>query len=153
MDIEKGKITLSSFILKTIMSGGVYVWKRGSQYLYVGCSSEMMRRVGRHNIIGCCEPVQVDDVIEFYPLPPDRYLEEERRLNLLLKPKYSRIYTRGEGVEERPCSGCSITFKPARFWQKFCSVECQSGTKKIMERKPTKYKKRKYKMKGDKKKR
>jgi len=42
----------------------VYIWKRSTQYLYVGTSDKFLARLGNHNVINKIEPVLPQDSIQ-----------------------------------------------------------------------------------------
>jgi len=128
--------TLTAEILGVMASPGLYVWKRGAEYLYIGTSVNVLCRIATHNVIGKAEPILRGDVIEIYTCPEEESiaLEEEVKMTQKHNPKYSSpIHPLGiTGTnEERECFVCKKKFMQKRPWQKFCSTKCHSGQKNI----------------------
>lgn len=44
----------------------VYVWRRGGNVLYIGSSTLILNRLGRHNVIGRLEALRPEDIIELH---------------------------------------------------------------------------------------
>ena len=110
-----------------IHGDGVYTWSRGEEYLYIGCSGNMMLRVGGHNIIDRTEDVMPEDSIVFHPCPDyDTAAILEDQLIQEHQPKYNRRMSR-YSLEDRSCPMCQTIFTPVRWWQKFCSASCRQG--------------------------
>lgn len=80
----------------------VYIWKRSTQYLYVGVSVKLLARLGNHNVINKVEPVLTQDSIHF--LFFSTYQEAADYESYLIKtkaPKYNRIGMPKNVQEER----------------------------------------------------
>jgi predicted GIY-YIG superfamily endonuclease len=127
--------TLTHADFRQMTAPGLYIWKRGDAYLYIGVSVRILARVANHNVIDRAESVLDGDIIEIYSFPEDANFmyEEEARLTRLYKPKYSKpIYEFGGDKTKRElvCMICKRKFMQTRPWQKFCSIACQSGRPK-----------------------
>ena len=125
-----------------ILSGGdfakwagtmVYAWKRGADYLYVGCSSYGLSRTLKHNIINRAEQVLPGDIIEgWFCNSWEEATIFETKLKIAYNPPYSPVLPRWHGVGPRPltrrvCPSCKTEFPQNRSWQIYCSTPCRMG--------------------------
>lgn len=73
----------------------VYAWKRGSEVLYVGSSSNLYARLANHTILGVKEPLLPDDkILVFTCENKGRMLDAERALITHYSPKYNTVGSR-----------------------------------------------------------
>jgi len=113
---------------------GIYAWKRGDEYLYIGCSGNLLRRLSYHNIIDRVEKFLPGDILELYTHNDGgdflKLLAEEDRLIDKYRPKYSTpVFKDGMSTEKKTviCPMCKKEFMQKRYWQKFCSKQCGGG--------------------------
>jgi predicted GIY-YIG superfamily endonuclease len=104
---------------------GVYGWRRGSDYLYIGCSANLLGRISNHNVIGKVETFLNTDVIDFW-FESQTYYELEKALVREFRPKYNVEHLLEESYSERACLMCKKMFMPKRRWQKYCKPECRN---------------------------
>lgn len=79
-------------IYKTI---GVYAWRRGTEWLYVGMSASVYSRINNHDVIGKAEGVQFED--QFFVYECDNFDEAadlEIELIRKFRPKYNIVHCR-----------------------------------------------------------
>lgn len=109
----------------------VYAWKRGEDWLYIGTTTNVSR-VFRHNIIDAAEKVLPTDQILLWSGFSDWYEADHFAVSLTLevKPKYSVILPHKDNrtLSEQECPICKKRFMPRRWWQRFCSTRCRSGS-------------------------
>jgi predicted GIY-YIG superfamily endonuclease len=109
-----------------LVSPGVYFWKRGSRWLYVGASMNPLYRVSRHNVIGRVEFLEADDVIGI--IPTEDMAKMEASLIAEHHPKYNPPPPPlGSTNKERQCPACTKMFLQRRPHQVWCSVRCRQG--------------------------
>lgn len=113
--------------MMTVMQPGVYFWKRGEQWLYIGSSANILWRVSRHNVIGRVEPMEDQDVIGM--IQTDDYITLEASMIATHRPKYNIVIKAfGRQKERRVCPACRIEFMQNRPHQIWCSKRCAQGT-------------------------
>jgi predicted GIY-YIG superfamily endonuclease/predicted nucleic acid-binding Zn ribbon protein len=106
----------------------VYRWRRGSETLYVGMSTQVLARLNSHEIVGSVEPFQADDAIEVYSCASSTDARhKEAAMIAELRPKYNAETAAPTGY----CLRCGKPFEPRGKWpQQFCSKTCRDGRKK-----------------------
>ena len=121
------KIHLTGKQLLDMMSEGVYYWKRGDRYLYIGSSTNMLWRVSRHNLIDRVEPILDKDDLLFLPTTNSIAEEEIEIANHrpLYNPERPKL---GAKKTERVCPACQTRFMQKRPHQIWCSLQCRQGT-------------------------
>jgi hypothetical protein len=126
-----------------------YGWWRKGVYLYIGVTTIGNRRFVLHNILGKVEPFQENDEIHFWDIHVEQGITEqndkkiyESKARLLayqleseLIKEHNPIYNinkklvdEQEQSKPKPCEHCQQVFTPSRFWQKFCSTDCQTAS-------------------------
>lgn len=111
---------------------GVYFWKRGETWLYVGASENMLYRIARHNVIGKVEKIQRHDEIGF--IPCGNLLELEAEMIHRHAPTYSpKRVPIGSPIAARTCMACRNVFRQARPHQVWCSTKCRNGSNRLVE--------------------
>jgi predicted GIY-YIG superfamily endonuclease len=94
----------------------VYIWKRSTQYLYVGSTAKFLARIGTHNVINVVEPVLPLDSIVYWHF--DTYEEASQYENYLIvtrSPKYNKLGLSEEEQarrNERPERSRIIGYRP-----------------------------------------
>jgi predicted GIY-YIG superfamily endonuclease len=85
----------------------VYVWKRSTQYLYVGLTTKFLGRLGHHNIINVVEPVLSQDSI-FYKCfsTYQKAVAFEEHLIATKNPKYNTLGLSELEQDERRNKSC-----------------------------------------------
>jgi hypothetical protein len=69
----------------------VYIWERGGFPLYIGKSSGVLGRLGRHDVIGVLEPILATDNVLLYQCETaESATKLETRLIYELRPKYNK---------------------------------------------------------------
>ena len=137
MQTEGGRFNDRSMVMSgaqffNMIQPGVYFWKRGEQWLYVGASENMLHRIARHNVIGKVEKIQSHDEIGF--MPAASYLEMEAALIQRHAPRYSpRRVPFGSKNMERTCLACQTVFLQVRPHQVWCNTKCRNGSNRIVE--------------------
>ena len=122
--------TITGKLLREAGRHGVYVWRRGEEWLYVGASVAPLRRLASHNLIGRVEPLQDDDRIEFYP--SETFLVLEAQLIAQHQPKYNqKPIPLNTPVSSKACISCGKTFQQTRAWQRWCSLQCRIGVRGV----------------------
>lgn len=125
-------ITLTGKIFKAASEDGVYFWKRGDEWLYVGATGNLIGRLAYHNIIGRVEPVLEDDVIGLIPTEPFSSISLESRLVEQHRPKYNPLRPPvGTRNSIATCLACRTTFSQKRSHQVYCSNPCRQGRRRV----------------------
>jgi predicted GIY-YIG superfamily endonuclease len=96
---------------------GIYVWKRGNDYLYIGISNCMGRRITTHTIIDVIEPVLEDDIIQLVIIDKEQLEQIEQAMIKVHRPKYNTIHN---DFNIRQCEKCPVLYKPTKHNQKYC---------------------------------
>jgi|SRR3990172_6277688 len=96
------KITGIDFSI--LISPGVYSWRRGNNYLYIGKSYKLIHRILNHDIIGVVEDLLPDDIIEFLPLGRDEIEVAEKQLIRKYNPKYNKYFNQNLESKENKIS-------------------------------------------------
>lgn len=106
----------------------VYSWRRGAKWLYVGISATPLARIANHNIIGKSERLRDDDCVEILSVFTDWYdaQDEENRLRGEHRPKYNPLVEKKK-MGDAKCIACKTPFTQKRWWQRFCTKDCQRG--------------------------
>jgi len=112
----------------------VYAWVRGEDVLYVGHSSQGLRRLASHNVIDNMEPVQPEDKIVFWEVSDDWWKGEdfEGRIMTMFEPKYNS-FTPSRKAVPPICVRCGKKFRQRAVWQKFCSFACRTPRRSLAE--------------------
>ena len=111
----------------------LYTWRRGEEYLYIGCSTQVLIRISQHKIIGRSEPLQQGDTIEIYAFDDlQKAYELKAEWTIQYKPKYSSCLLGPSGGEPgmASCQKCGVEFPQTRAWQKYCSA-CRGKTSRV----------------------
>lgn len=91
MNENRPSQSISITNLLALNGPGVYAWKRGDGYLYVGCCGNFLARLYQHNVIARTEPILESDEIVIWPVADhDEGLAFERYLIRTHKPKYNK---------------------------------------------------------------
>ena len=132
----KTVLVLGAVNLMALLDHCTYAWRRGDKYLYVGATSNALGRLSHHNMIGIAEPLQPSDTIEVWT-HLDYRLAQAHEIYMIetFEPKYNGEEVDGKyeslrSISVRKCVGCRTEFKPSRWWQKWCNVDCRNGTGK-----------------------
>lgn len=75
--------------LRELRNSGIYIWKRGEEFLYIGKSYKLIHRVVTHTIIDKVEDLKPDDIIEFHYFKRAELDVIEMELIRKHKPKYN----------------------------------------------------------------
>lgn len=68
-----------------------YAWRRGSEWLYVGSTMQLLTRLRSHNVIGKHEPLLDSDVLSVWPAAIEIAQSHEERLIRECSPKYNAV--------------------------------------------------------------
>lgn len=94
LEVMKPNISITPADARQLKRAMVYAWVRGSEYLYVGCTTRGIDRIGYHNIIDVVEPfnTEIDRVLCWYF--PHVYEAEGFECFMIskTKPKYNERY-------------------------------------------------------------
>ena len=121
--------------LKPMFGCLVYGWFRGERCLYIGATSQGLRRLLNHNVIGKVEPIQEQDTFRFWAYEGEDGLglyHLELALQRQHQPKYGLPTSAGYGQKLTPkiCLQCRREFQPKRHWQVYCCRNCGTGNAK-----------------------
>jgi len=125
------KVYNSTDLVPIDASTCVYAWVRGKEFLYVGISDSVLRRIVGHNVIGKAEPVLESD--RFYVWSFKTWNEAsllEAKLLADHPTKYS--FRRSQRGKDLPCLFCKKPFARSRWWQKYCSNNCRQGIERTI---------------------
>lgn len=135
---EPDKVMRTKNILR-FLRPGVYGWRRGHEYLYIGYSRKVMVRISLHNLVGE-DRLRSKDAIDFWfcnseeeamRLEPELIGKYSPKYNIL-KPSNPRLGERtfapnGHSTEPLRCHTCGVEVKrnprarPLFRWEKsFC---------------------------------
>lgn len=80
----------------------VYAWRRGTEWLYIGSTSQLLTRMRTHDVIGKHEPIQTGDLISLWPGPQEAIGAHEMSLIRERTPKYNVVgLLGGDQIEHR----------------------------------------------------
>ena len=105
---------------------GIYGWRRGKTYLYIGQSRNIFRRLFGYNhaTINVVETCKDNDTIDIWYCQPFELDTLESALIKLLKPKYNKRLPKNSRAI---CKHCKNDYKISPDGAVFCSEACFSA--------------------------
>lgn len=123
--------SISTTIFKVIC--GIYGWKRNNEYLYIGMSLNIFKRLSTHSVVGIIEDFKDDDKIDIWYCKREELCNLETKLIEHFKPKYNKTnplntYRIRHGQIGKQllfiCEWCKEEYLGRSDGSVFCSEKC-----------------------------